>query len=86
MVSIDIMNSQVNVRMPKELLELTKKHAKKRGYSTMQEFIKEAIREKIFEERTVSKKELKLVEELLKVSKEKNLFGTQKELLKKLSE
>lgn len=41
------MNTQINVRLPKELIDEAKKYSKKNGYNSMQELIKECLREKI---------------------------------------
>ena len=51
-----------------------------------QDFIKETVREKIFEEETISKDELILVKKLIEVTEKENLFGSEKELFKKLKE
>lgn len=62
MVSIDSMNKQVNVRLPEKMLVSAKNYAKKNGFSTVQEFIKETLREKLFEE-----KKHKIIESLEKI-------------------
>ena len=41
------MNSMVNVRMPPELLAQTETVAKERGYLTVQEYVREAVRQDI---------------------------------------
>jgi len=84
MVSIDIMNTQVNLRMPDDLLEEYQNYAQKHGYGNVQELIKESLREKVFERQEISKEELLLVKKLVEVSRKKNLFGTEEELFKKL--
>ena len=82
MVSIGNMNTQINVRLPETMLVSAKNYAKKHGFGTLQEFIKETLREKLFEE--VSEKEMKLIKKLIQTSNNKNLYGTEKELFKKL--
>ncbi|MFH1174510.1 MAG: ribbon-helix-helix domain-containing protein [archaeon] len=77
------MNAQVNVRLPQNLLVLAKERAQKQGYGSIQEFIKEAVREKLFEEE-LTKKELAMVKRIIKLSEERNLYGTEEELFKKL--
>ncbi len=77
MVSIDSMNKQVNVRLSEKMLVSAKDYAEKNGFGTVQEFIKETLREKLFEEK-------KLLNKLIKISEEKNLYGTEKELFRKL--
>ncbi len=78
------MNTQVNVRLPEEFLSKAEKYASKNGFGNVQELIKEALREKIFSEVSLPKEEIMLVKKLLKVSRERNLFGTEEELFKKL--
>jgi len=76
------MNTQINLRLPEKMIDLIKNYSEKNGFCSIQEFIKEAIREKIFEQPT--KEELSLVKRLIKVSEDKNLYGTEKDLLDKL--
>lgn len=84
LVSIGIMNTQINIRLPEKVLISAKSYMEEHGFSTMQEFIKEAVREKLFEEQEISKEELALVKKLIEVSEKKNLYGTEKELFNKL--
>ncbi|MBU2590252.1 MAG: hypothetical protein KKA65_00090 [Nanoarchaeota archaeon] len=84
LVSIDTMNKQVNLRLPEQLIISAKNYANKHGFATVQELIKESLREKLFDNPEISKKELALVKKLIKVSDEKNLYSTEKELFKKL--
>lgn len=73
------MNQQVNLRLPGKLLDSAKSYADSHGYGTLQEFIKETLREKVFEP-GISEKEMALIRRLLKASEAKNLYGTEKEL------
>mgnify|MGYP006312245863 CR=1 FL=1 len=85
MVSIGInMNTQINIRFPEKVLVLAKNYAKEKGCGTSQDFIKEIVREKLFDEPEMKKRELKLVNSLFEISEKKNLYGTEKELFKKL--
>ena len=84
MVSIGIMSTQVNLRMPEPLLASAASYAKRHGFGNVQEFIKETLRERLFEESELSKEELKLVAKLALASEEKKLYGTEEELFKKL--
>ena len=84
LVSIGIMNTQINLRLPEKVLTSAASYAEKHGYATIQEFIKETLREKLFEEPKISKAELALVKKLAEVSEKKNLYGTEEELFKKL--
>ncbi|MGA1823002.1 MAG: hypothetical protein ACMUIG_10805 [Thermoplasmatota archaeon] len=50
----------------------------------MQEFIKETLREKLYEREEISKEELELVKKLITASEEKGLYGTEKDLFDRL--
>lgn len=78
------MNTQINLRMPDELLEQSRQYADKHGFGNVQELIKESLREKLFDKPIISKEELFLVKKLVELSKNNNLFGTEEELFKKL--
>jgi glutamine phosphoribosylpyrophosphate amidotransferase len=78
------MNTQINVRVPDSLLDSAKDYAEKHGYGNVQNFIRETMREKVFDEPSVTAEELKLVTKLIKASREKDLFGTEEELFEKL--
>jgi hypothetical protein len=77
------MNTQINVRLPNKLLDSARTYAEKHGFGTIQEFVKETLREKLFEP-SLSKDELVLVKKLAEVSNKKNLYGTEEDLFKKL--
>ncbi len=83
MVSIGSMNTQINLRLPEKLLISAKKYAETNGFGTLQEFIKEILRERLFEEK-LSSKEIALVRKLADISDKKNLYGTEEELFRKL--
>ncbi|MCK4669771.1 MAG: hypothetical protein KAT43_01100 [Nanoarchaeota archaeon] len=78
------MNTQINVRFQEKILSTAKTYAEEHGFSTVQEFIKEIVREKLFDEPEISKEELALVRKLAEISEKKNLYGTEEELFKKL--
>jgi len=84
MVSTGIMNTQINVRLPEKMLVSAQTYVEKHGFNTVQDFIKELMREKLFEEPTISKEELTLVKKLIEASEKKNLYGTEAELFNKL--
>lgn len=84
MVSIGIMNTQINLRLPEKMLVSARTYVDKHGFNTVQDFIKELIREKLFEEPMISKEELSLVRKLVQASEKKNLYGTEAELFSKL--
>lgn len=78
------MNAQVNLRLPKTMLTKAQSYAKNNGYSTVQEFIKETLREKLFGEEELTPRELELVNKVIKISDSRNLYGTEEEMFKKL--
>ena len=82
-VSIDTMNTQINLRLPEKMLLSAKSYTERYGFNSLQEFIKETIREKLFET-PISKEELALVSRLVAVSEKKNLYSTEEKLFKKL--
>lgn len=84
MVSIDIMNTQINLRLPEKIITLARSYSDEHGFNTIQDFIKETIREKLFDEPEISKEELALVKKLVEVTEKKNLYGTEEDLFKKL--
>lgn len=78
------MNTQINLRLSEKLLVASKDYSEKNGFSTIQDFIKETIREKLFGQPSVSKKELALVARLVQASEKHSLYGTEEQLFKKL--
>ena len=84
MVSTGIMNTQINVRLPEKMLVSAQTYVEKHGFNTVQDLIKELMREKLFEEPAISKEELTFVKKLIEVSEKKNLYGTEAELFNKL--
>ena len=84
MVSIGIMNMQINLRMSQKLLNSIRSYSDEHGFGSVQDFITETIREKLFDEPEISKEELELVKKLVEVSEKKKLYGTEKELFDKL--
>ena len=70
--------------MPEELLHKAQAQAKKTGFSSVQEFIRESVREKVFGETTLSQREVKLVTRLAERLDKNNSYGTEKELYDKL--
>ena len=76
--------TQINVRMEDNFLNRAKTYAQKHGFGNVQELMKETLREKLFGETLITKEELMLVKKLAQVTEEKNLWGTEEELFKKL--
>lgn len=77
-------STQINIRMNDELLENAREYAKKYGFGNVQELMKESLREKLFKEESISKDELILIKKLIKVTNEKGLWKSEKDLFKKL--
>tara|TARA_Y100000310_G_scaffold226796_1_gene228995 strand:+ start:1480 stop:1725 length:246 start_codon:yes stop_codon:yes gene_type:complete len=78
------MNKQINIRLSKRMLVSAEKYAKNYGFSNVQEFIRETIREKLFKPE-FTKKEIDLIAKFADVCEEKNLFGTEEDLDKALN-
>jgi hypothetical protein len=78
------MNTQINLRLSDELLNNAKNYANKHGFSNVQELLKETLREKIFGESLISKKELGLIKKLIQVTSEKGLWKSEDDLMKAL--
>ncbi|MFT4312724.1 MAG: hypothetical protein ACMXYF_05860 [Candidatus Woesearchaeota archaeon] len=78
------MNTQINIRVSPEFHNSMKTYSQKHGYGSVQDFIKETIREKLFEQPPVNKDEFQLVKKLFEISEKKSLYGTEKELFEKL--
>ncbi|MBS3142281.1 hypothetical protein J4464_02740 [Candidatus Woesearchaeota archaeon] len=78
------MNTQINVRIPQKLLSSVRSYSDEHGYGSVQDFIKETIREKLFDEPEISKEELALVKKLADLTEKKKLYGTERELFSKL--
>jgi Arc/MetJ-type ribon-helix-helix transcriptional regulator len=74
-VSIGIMNEQINVRLPENLLRLSQIHIKKKGYANIQDLLKIALREKIQND--------ELKEKISFLKKEKVLFDKGKKYTRK---
>ena len=78
------MTTQINLRLPDNMLDSAKSYAQEYGFSNVQDFIKETLREKLFEEGEFSREEIKLVEKLKDISDKENLYGSEEELINKL--
>ncbi|MBN1539123.1 MAG: hypothetical protein JW939_03185 [Candidatus Thermoplasmatota archaeon] len=78
------MGQQINLRLPDKLFNTAVDYSESHGYSSIQEFIKEVLREKLFEKEDITREELDLVKMLVKASEEKGLYGTEKDLFDRL--
>jgi len=81
-------NPQINIRLPARLQSATEQYVDNYGYRNIQEFILEAIRDKIFRDNkydeTFSGKEIDLIEKLLAVSIEKGKIKDRNDIAKAL--
>ncbi|MDP2749800.1 MAG: hypothetical protein Q8O89_03135 [Nanoarchaeota archaeon] len=77
------MNTQINLRLPEKLLTSATVYAEKNGYGTVQDFVRETLRERLFDEK-LSTREAALIKKLIEVSDKKGLYGTEEELFRKL--
>lgn len=68
------MTTQINIRIPEDFLEQAKDYAKSRGFLNVQEFFREAAREKIYENLDVNPEYLNRLQ-----SKEATTFLTENE-------
>jgi len=83
LIGIMTTTTQINVRLPDQILNTASHYAKNHGFGNIQELIKESLREKLFPVE-LTKEELMLVKKLAQATEEKNLWGTEKELFSKL--
>ena len=76
--------AQINIRLPARLQSATEQYVDNYGYRNIQEFILEAIRDKIFRDNkydeTFSDKEIDLIEKLLSASIEKDKIKDQNDI------
>lgn len=76
------MTTQINLRMNDKLYNNAKNYAEEFGYENVQDFIRETIREKLFDEEYFTPKEIELAERLEKLSEKHNLFGSMDDIEK----
>jgi Arc/MetJ-type ribon-helix-helix transcriptional regulator len=84
MVPLTTMSTQINLRLPERLFTSAKEYSESHGYGSIQEFIKDVVREKLFEEPEITEEELKLIKKLIKLSEKEDLYGTEEELFQRL--
>jgi 3-dehydroquinate dehydratase len=77
-------SEQINLKLSKNLAEAARRYAEIYGYRNIQELANESIREKVFEnnefDETFSDNEIKLIDSLIEVSKNKNSFVSEEEI------
>ena len=74
---------QINLKLPKNLIDVAKKYVDNYGYRNIQELLAESIREKVFEnnefDETFEEKDIELIENLIDTSiKGKGIVSEQK--------
>ena len=88
LVSMTGVSTQINIRLPAKLQSAAEQYTENFGYRNIQEFILEAIRDKIFRDNkydeTFSAKEIDLIERLLSVSIEKGKIKDKDDIIKAL--
>ncbi|MCG7848963.1 MAG: ribbon-helix-helix domain-containing protein [ANME-2 cluster archaeon] len=79
-------STQINIRLPPKLQSAAEQYTENFGYRNIQEFILEAIRDKIFRDNkydeNFSDKEIHLIEKLMSVSIEKGKIKDENEIIK----
>ncbi len=68
------MTTQINLKFQDEFFDLAKNYAESRGYLSIQELVRDALREKIFDDLEVKESYKKFLQ-----SKEANTFLSEKE-------
>lgn len=75
---------QINLKLPKRLIEAAEKYVLKFGYRNLQELAAESMREKIFEkdkfDNSFTEKEVELIDSLIELSLKKKALISEKEL------
>lgn len=85
-VFICMETKQVNLTLPKNLLEKSQAYAEQHGFRNVQELATEALREKVFNvyDQSLTEKETGLVDKPLETSVSKGKIKSEKELMKAL--
>ncbi len=77
---------QINLKLPKNLLEAANSYAKSYGYRNIQELAAESLRERVFEDNefdeSFSEKEIELIDSLIELSVKKKKLISEEELNK----
>lgn len=68
------MTTQINLKFQDDFYELTKNYAESRGYMSIQELVREALREKIFDDLEIKEEYREILQ-----SKEANTFSSVEE-------
>ncbi len=76
------MTTQINLRINDKLLEEAKEYSKSFGYENVQDFIREIIRNKVFESNDLNNREIAYAQAIEKISDAKNLYGSMNDIQK----
>jgi len=81
---------QINLKLPKNLIDAAERYAKNFGFRNIQELAAASMREKIFEknvfDETFNEKEIELIDNLIELSIKKGELVSEEELNKVLLE
>lgn len=79
---------QINLKLPKNLVEAAERYARSFGYRNIQELAAESMREKIFQngqyDEDFTEKEIELIDSLIELSVKKGKIISERELDKVL--
>ena len=79
---------QINLKLPKNLIEAAESYAKSYGYRNLQELAAESLRDKVFEnsefDESLNDKDIELIDSLIEFSVRKKLIISEEELNKTL--
>ncbi len=73
------MNQQINLRLPPKLIKDAQGKAKAMGFGTIQAYIEQTIREDIYDDYVLTKKESELIERVVKASHDPRFRVTEEE-------
>ena len=75
---------QINLKLPKNLIDAARRYVRSHGYRNIQELASESIREKIFEEseydEIINQREIELIDDLIELSIKKGEVVSEEEL------
>lgn len=79
---------QINLKLPKNLIEAAESYAQNYGYRNVQELASESLREKVFEDNefdeSFSEKEIEMIDSLIELSVKDKELVSEEELNKTL--
>jgi Arc/MetJ-type ribon-helix-helix transcriptional regulator len=81
------MSNQINLKLSDRMFNSAKKFSEKKGFNSMQDFIREILREKLFErgyDNSFNEREIALIDEIIEKSLKRGNLVSEKEFLKAL--